>query len=154
MKLLVDLAEEEFGGHHFPSRAFYPHHQSFNDLEEAANDGCDFCRLVVDLFKGIPADIAIRISPTWLRPGDAHGSIKSAYTLAKTLKQSDVKVALGCNSQGGRSTHIPLQAVGAFDVLMIQVGPEYEMDIDGDNDGQLCGTLPEMLLTITTPPGM
>jgi len=152
MKLLVDLAREEFGGHHFPSRSFYSHHPSFNDLEEAANNGCDFCRLVVDLFKGTPADIAIRISPKWLSSDSAHGNIKSAYSVAKTLKISDVKIALGCNPQGVRSTHVPIWTVGTFDTLLIQVGPEYQMEIDDDNDEYLLNTLPEIPLTITTPP--
>ncbi|KAK5659916.1 hypothetical protein OQA88_13380 [Cercophora sp. LCS_1] len=152
MKVLVDLAEEEFGGHHFPSHAFYSHHQSFHDLEEAANNGCEFCQFVIDLFKGTPGGFPTRIYPKWLTADGTHGNIKSAYTVAKAMKKSDVKIALGCNSRAGISTRVPLWTVGAFDVLMIQVGPEYEMDI-GDNDEYEITTLREICLTITTPPG-
>ncbi|KAL7942113.1 heterokaryon incompatibility domain-containing protein [Trichoderma barbatum] len=120
VEALSGLAKQEFSGHEFPTSAFYQHHKSFHDLEQAANAGCGLCLLVVDCFKGIP----------WIRGESYQFSSysweqaevveSSAYTAAKQVASSDVKVSIGTD-------HVylgdGLDKVRCFNTLLVQVGP-------------------------------
>ncbi len=56
---LLDLYYEdgvdEYGYPNYSMERFYQHHQSISNLEQAANNGCDLCQLILDSFKGLPA---------------------------------------------------------------------------------------------------
>ncbi|KAK1830601.1 HET-domain-containing protein [Podospora conica] len=140
------LTEEEYSGCTFPTKAYYKHHPTFGHLEQAANDGCDFCRLILDCFKGAERD-----HYTW--PPEWEGLDAdlewSMYAAAKRLDVSDVKLALDS------STAISSEkGVCAFDVMMVQVGRRSEVeDEDGDdhNDPDYWDQrVPPLRLTLST----
>ncbi|PKK54203.1 hypothetical protein CI102_1010 [Trichoderma harzianum] len=118
---LIGLAEQEFSGHEFPASAHYQHHNSFHDLEQAANGGCNLCSLIVDCFKGIPwirGESYQFSSCLWETPGiEIEGS---AYDAAKQLALFDVKLSIGTD-------HVylgdGLDKVRSFNTLLVQIGP-------------------------------
>ncbi|OTB06054.1 hypothetical protein M426DRAFT_9880 [Hypoxylon sp. CI-4A] len=55
IKSLVQLAKTGFKENRVPGDIFYPHHHSLGDLEQAAQNGCDLCRLILDSSKRLPA---------------------------------------------------------------------------------------------------
>ncbi|KAL7937009.1 heterokaryon incompatibility domain-containing protein [Trichoderma chlorosporum] len=122
VEALLDLAKQEFSAHYFPTSSYYQHHSSFNDLDQAANAGCDLCLLIVDCLKGIPW--------TWDEVGEfppyrwekAEVDIEdSAYTVAKQVALSDVKLSIGTD-------HLYLgdgiDKVRSFNTLLVQIGPQ------------------------------
>lgn len=101
---LVGLAETEFTAGSFPQRAFYQHHASLDDLEDAASKSCALCRLILGYLQGThDSDDGLPL-----------------YTRAKQLPFTSVKVAIN-------STHVyatePLDRVQVFDALMVHIGP-------------------------------
>lgn len=142
---LVALAQKEFTANEFPQNSFYQHHSSFDALEQAANDGCNFCQLVLECFKGTPSREStgdLLWPKEWLR-GDCDVS-ESMYAEAKDLDESSIKIAIN-------STHVyatvDLDAVEAFDALLVRVGPnECQLDPFDDDSPILC-------LTLSTPRG-
>lgn len=138
---LIELARKEFAGDTFPSRAYYLHHSSVDDLEDSADKGCSFCLLLVRCFKATPSD--------WneMPPYHNNGSI---YDLAKWLPISDIKISIN-------STHVchgeSLDLVRTFDTVMVQIGSkEYSPYSSEDDTGDWA--FPHFPLTITTPRGM
>jgi hypothetical protein len=143
---LLFLADEEYSGCTFPTKAYYQHHPSFDHLERAAHDGCDLCRLILDCFKG-----AARDHYTW--PPEWEGSDadveSSMYAAAKRLDVSDVKLALDSSTAFAGK-----QGVCVFDVMMVQVGRRSEVE-DSDNaddyeDDYWDQRVPPLRLTLST----
>ncbi|KAL6831267.1 hypothetical protein J3E69DRAFT_379138 [Trichoderma sp. SZMC 28015] len=121
VEALIELAKQEFSGHEFPASAYYQHHNSFHDLEQAANAGCDLCLLIVDCFKGIPwirGESYQFSSYLWEKPEIELED--SAYDAAKQLTLSDVKLSIGTD-------HVylgdGLDKVRSFNTLLVQIGP-------------------------------
>ncbi|KAL6807117.1 heterokaryon incompatibility domain-containing protein [Trichoderma sp. SZMC 28013] len=121
IETLIRLAKQEFSGYEFPASAYYQHHNSFHDLEQAANSSCDFCLLIVDCFKGIPwiRGESYEISSyLWEQPEIEIED--SAYNAAKQLALSDVKLSINTDhvySEDG------LDKVRSFTTLLVQIGP-------------------------------
>jgi hypothetical protein len=141
---LVELAEQEFSSHNFPQQAFYQHHASFDDLEESANKGCDFCVLILESFKGSGPVIDAQWPETWL--GRECGVHNSMYFEAKSLDVSDVKVCIN-------TEHLYLseriERVQVFDTLLVQVGIISNPSEDAEDQA-----LPPLSLTLSVPRGM
>ncbi|KAL7963429.1 heterokaryon incompatibility protein domain-containing protein [Trichoderma compactum] len=121
VETLIRFAKQEFSGHEFPASAYYQHHNTFHDLEQAANAGCEFCLLIVDCFKGIPwirGESYEFSSYLWEQPGIEIED--SAYDAAKQLALSDVKLSIGTD-------HVylgdDLDKVRSFNTLLVQIGP-------------------------------
>lgn len=147
-KLLL-LAEEEYSGCTFPTTAYYQHHPSFGHLEQAADNGCDLCRLILDCFKGAPRD-HYTWPPEWEGPdGDVESSM---YAAAKRLDVSDVKLAL--DSSTGLAG---AKGVSVFDVMMVQVGRRSEVEEEddaGDYEGNFWDQrVPPLRLTLSASRG-
>ncbi|KAK7416170.1 hypothetical protein QQX98_005367 [Neonectria punicea] len=112
---LVGLINTEYQASIFPQHGFYPHHRSFRDLEQAARDGCGFCQLVLDYFKGSPKG---RFWPIeW--QGPACDPDTSMYAAAMALDDSDVKIAISTDHVWSDE---PFELVKVFDTLLVQVG--------------------------------
>ncbi|KAF6797617.1 heterokaryon incompatibility protein, partial [Colletotrichum sojae] len=95
---LLDLARIDFTAHTFSKEAFFKHHKSFDDLEDAAREGCDLCRLVLESFQRAPCPDEDPwewpdewIEDTEFRPEDRSGTM---YSIAKGLQVSDIKLCL------------------------------------------------------------
>ncbi len=134
VRVLLDLAKEEFGSWDFPRRAFYQHHQSLHDLEEAARQGCDLCHLILDSFKGAPTenDRPTTWPRNWLGPQcPIDGSM---YAVAKGLPDSNVRV---CINSDAYYSLITLNEVSMLDMLLVQVGPREIPAEDQDRDADL-----------------
>lgn len=143
VSLLVDLAEKEFESYIFPQRASYRHHCSFENLEKSAENGCDFCQLVLECFKCTPADDDLPQDwpSEWIGPECA--TERSMYGIAKSLPISDVKICIASDSVPYGE---PLEKVRVFDAIMVQVGPRAENDEDDWTWG-----MPPLVLTLSTP---
>lgn len=143
---LVDLAKADFAVHTFPDQAFYRHHSSFDKLESSGDNGCDFCRLVLECFKRTPTkdDEPTYWPSEWVGPEDY--SEDSMYTIAKKLPISDVKL---CISSAAMYSTDPLAKASMLDTVMVQVGPKSSEDEEYD---EIWG-LPPLLLTLSTPRG-
>lgn len=143
---LVQLAKREFGGHFFPENAFYRHHGSFDALERSADDGCDFCQLIIDCFKGSPKPRNLTWPEVWEGPGcDIE---ESMYAAAKNLEVSDVKICINADHVFFQQ---PLESVEVFDLLLVQVGPRE--DAVRDEDASFDG-FPVLKLAFSAPRGM
>ncbi len=159
---LLDLAKEEFKGCEFPRRAFYQHHQSFHDLEEAAERGCDFCSLILNEFKGtLTKDDGRPV--TWPRNwlGSQCPIDDSMYAVAKELPDSNVRIGINSDAYYSATT---LNEVSMLDTLLVQVGPRTIPDEDQDQDADLSDPkyweagqyweLPALWLDLSTPQSM
>ena len=147
---LVDLTQREFEGHSFPKVAYYQHHSCFDDLEQAANDGCDLCQLILDCFRGTPFKGEINWPEEW--EGPQCNIDTSIYSETKYLDATDVKISI--NSEHVYSDE-PLEKVRVLDNLLVQVGPrqgdafnEETRDYDYDNEG-----FAKLRLVLTTSHG-
>lgn len=111
---LVSLAVEEFDGHQFPQRAFFEHHRSFEELENSAETGCDFCQVILESFQTTPES-----------PGDDRtldetcDNSESLYAAARFVEPSHVKISI--NSDHVYSFEARDQ-VRVFDTILVQVG--------------------------------
>lgn len=150
---LVELAEQEFSAHYFPRQAFYKHHASFDELEESAMKGCDFCTIVIDCFKGYGSIDVIGAYPfsryerTWLgRDCDINSSM---YDEAKGLDISDVKVCINADHLGSSDTVTNVQV---FDIVMVQVGDA--LSWNSELTSEVDETLPALSLTLSSQRGM
>lgn len=119
---LFNLAKDEFSGHDFPASAYYQHHNSFHELEQSANAGCDLCLLIVDCFKGIEWTTGdYQFSPYAWETATELDIENTAYATAKQLAVSDVKLSISTD-------HVylgdPLDNVQSFNTLLVQVGPK------------------------------
>ncbi|KAK6451732.1 hypothetical protein FP744_10007983 [Trichoderma asperellum] len=128
---LLNLTKDEFSGHEFPTSAYYQHHNSFHDLEQSANDGCDLCLLILDCFKGIEWTEGDYQFPLYAWETATELNIEdTAYTAAKELAVSDVKLSLSTD-------HVylgdPLGKVECFNTLLVQVGPR-ELPDESDSN--------------------
>ncbi|KAB5540401.1 heterokaryon incompatibility protein-domain-containing protein [Coniochaeta sp. 2T2.1] len=144
---LVELAEKEFVSRQFPKTAYYRHHESFLDLEQAAIAGCDLCQLILDCFKGAEHDY------TWPREWQGPDSDldTSMYTAAKELDVSDVKICIEADQcfSGDAIEHVRV-----FDTLVVQVGSDEERPRDDGEDDEyddMIQPLPPLLLTLRVP---
>ncbi|ROT39006.1 HET-domain-containing protein [Sodiomyces alkalinus F11] len=144
---LVHLTERDFNGHVFPEEGFYRHHDSFDALERSANDGCDFCQLIIDCFKGSPnIHNTIRWPERWEGQGPSCNMETSMYAAAKRLKNSDVKISINANHVFSWTS---LEAVEVFDLLLVQVGPREETPRD-EETGREVG-FPTLTLSFSVP---
>ncbi|KAB5576438.1 heterokaryon incompatibility protein-domain-containing protein [Coniochaeta sp. 2T2.1] len=144
---LVELAEKEFMSRQFPKTAYYKHHESFSDLEQAANAGCDICQLILDCFKGVEHEY------TWPREWQGTDSDldTSMYAAAKELDVSDVKTCLEADQCFYGDT---IEHVRVFDTLVVQVGSDEERPRDDGEDedyDDMIQPLPPLLLTLRVP---
>ena len=147
---LVRLAEQEFTSRRFPEKAYYRHHESFSDLEQSADAGCDLCQLILDCFKGVEHEYM------WPKEwqgteGDLDGSM---YAAAKELDTSDVKISLEADQcfSGDNIEHVRV-----FDALVVQVGSDEERPRDDEGDEEyddMIQPLPPLLLTLRVPRSM
>lgn len=48
MEILVKSAKVEFKAQQLPSKSFFQHHHSISKLEASANNGSDFCQLLLE----------------------------------------------------------------------------------------------------------
>ncbi|KEY69346.1 hypothetical protein S7711_09739 [Stachybotrys chartarum IBT 7711] len=144
---LVNFARKEFSYLSFPEVAFYKHHGSFNDLEDSARDGCDFCRIIIDIFKGTPDDEYGLTA--WPREWHGEGCHPDGtiYDIAKALKISDVKI---CLASYFINTDAELDQARILDSLLVQVGPRliFSDNPDSDHDDF---SLPPLPLTLSSP---
>ena len=146
---LVELAKKEFSGHVFPKQAYYKHHDSIDDLEKSAENGCSFCLFVLRCSKAIPSDAKEMWEQDYHSLDCESAESASIYEVAKSQPQSDIKIAIN-------SSHLyvsePLDLVRLFDVLMVQIGPSDDFtnpDLEGEDR-----PLEFMSLTLTAPKGM
>ncbi|UKZ46432.1 hypothetical protein TrVGV298_000635 [Trichoderma virens] len=121
VEALLKLVKHEFSGHEFPASAYYQHHSTFCDLEQAAHAGCELCSLIVECFKGIPWTRGESYQFSSYKWEKAEVDIEdSAYTAAKQVALSDVKLSIGTD-------HVylgdGLDKVRSFNTLLVQVGP-------------------------------
>ncbi|KAF2665660.1 HET-domain-containing protein [Microthyrium microscopicum] len=145
IEALVELAEREFSAHIFPKHAFYQHHSSFSNLEQSALQGCDFCGLILECFKGSPGQYE-----TWPYKweGSQNDITKSMYAFAKELDESDIKIALNA---GNLYLNRTIEEVLVFDSVLVQVGPGENYDaeyVDEDEEGSW--QLPPLELRLRT----
>lgn len=106
-----------------PASLCYEHHESFLDLENAANNGCPLCQFIVDCFKW--AAFQDGRLPKW--PVDDKPSADlagSMYAVAKRLEVSDVKICL----DNRRMTWEWIMAK-SIDKMQVRVGPIYELPL-------------------------
>ncbi|KAL7915290.1 heterokaryon incompatibility domain-containing protein [Trichoderma velutinum] len=124
LETLFRLAKQEFSGHDFPTSAYYQHHGSFHDLEQAATAGCDLCLLIVDYMKGIHwvrGESWEFDSNIWENPENPGIDIKdSAYNAAKQVALSEVKLSIGTDHVYAGDG---LDKVRSFNTLLVQIGP-------------------------------
>lgn len=135
---LVKLARPRFSNLLPAKQNCYPHHKSFDALEETAEQGCDFCQIIVSGFKSTdyPA----------LGPG------VTLYTALQLLPKDKTDVKLSIHTTHLRNCPQEFEKVEVFDVLMVQAGPLMDdksvLDFDELHEWRL-----ELLLTLTTPRG-
>jgi hypothetical protein len=146
--LLVRLAKEEFKPRKFPDHAFYEHHRSFVDLEEAALGGCKFCQTILERFRaGQSPDFGYQEWIGWYPSHD----VDSIYAAAKELlSSSDVKISMNYSyTLGDNDWHHNVH----YDEILVQVGP-----MQGSSSGAKYSTteevqLPTLRLTVTSIKG-
>ncbi|KAH6991473.1 heterokaryon incompatibility protein-domain-containing protein [Ilyonectria sp. MPI-CAGE-AT-0026] len=106
-----------------PPSLCYQHHASFLDLENAANNGCPLCQLIVDCFKWTAyQDGHI---PRWPRDHKPSAELAgSMYAVAKGLEVSDVRICLN-------NRHITSEwnMSRSVDQMNVRVGPFYELPL-------------------------
>ena len=128
---LAELAEKEFESHFFPQHAYYEHHHSNADLEQSAEDGCDFCDLILDCLKTTPDEPHASSGKNSARVCEISDSI---YSFAKQLERSDVRLCI-------ISDHVylndPIPKVKVFDTLLIQIGHVNKVAANDDENDQL-----------------
>lgn len=146
---LVNLTSREFHGHEFPQSAYYQHHSCFQDLEHAANDGCDLCQLILECFKGTPYDGDLIWPNEWEGEGCDVGS--SMYAEAKCLDVSDVKISINSEDVWSFAT---LGSVKVLDNLLVQVGPRQEDPYDEETGVYAEEGLPKLRLILSTSRGI
>lgn len=149
---LVELAEKEFVARKFPKKAFYRHHESFSDLEQSADGGCDLCRLILDCFRGTETDLSNLSRAEWR--GSACDLVTSMYAAAKALGVSDVKICVEADQcvSGAKIDHVRV-----FDTLKVQFGVSREVAFDSKENPKTDGflrALPPLLLTLRVRRGM
>ncbi|KAF2125004.1 HET-domain-containing protein [Dothidotthia symphoricarpi CBS 119687] len=129
---LIDLVPIELAGHDFPQKDFYQHHDSIEDLENSANEGCDFCGFILECLKGF-RDTDRWIADEW--EGAGLQVEDSLYTAAKKLPFSHIKF---CITSAELKIDSTLADVRAYDRLLVQVGPikDYGNDYDLEVDDQ------------------
>lgn len=148
---LLEVARVDFQPGDFSNKAYFQHHESFNDLEKAGRQGCDFCRLVLECFQRTPCfdeepwDWPDRwIEKTESSPDDL--TTITMYSVAKGLAVSDIKLCLN-------ATHLysiqGFEDAKVFDEVLIQVGePSSE-----SQDGTVMWSCPVLRLILNTPRG-
>ncbi|VBB79502.1 Putative protein of unknown function [Podospora comata] len=139
---LFELTKQEVDFHDFPSSAYYKHHKSFNDLEQSAINGCDLCQLIIHAFKQNPVEEDQYFGLS------SQDETMSMYEKAKSLEQSDVKIAL-TSTYPYRDNSSPLTIV---DTLAVQVGGFMNVDYGDDDVIQLHYEIPVMPLRLVVPP--
>ncbi|KAI6552575.1 hypothetical protein MCOR04_010870 [Pyricularia oryzae] len=146
---LVELARIEFEAHIFPQNAYYQHHASFDDLEASANNGCDFCGLILECFQqSISKDKRPLLWPyEWdpEQPLSRPTGSDTMYAVAKSLSVSDIKLCVN-------ATHLYLgqgiKEARVFDEILVQVGP---LPAVNDDDVEPEWSMPQLRLTLESP---
>lgn len=146
---LVDLTSTELHGHEFPQAAYYQHHSCFQDLEHAANDGCDLCQLILECFKGTPFKGDLTWPEEW--EGEGCDVERSMYAEAKDLDVSDVKISINSEDVWFFAT---LESVRVLDNLLVQVGPRQDDPYDEETGVYAEEGLPKLRLILSTPRGI
>lgn len=118
------IPDYESANGEYPDRSTrYPHHSSFEDLEQAAAVGCDLCGLIVKIFKSVDG----RDEHSWDWPKElleqqSEGYV-SVYRLVKMLPGSThTKVQIYINTSrlyGANTKGEP----PVLDLVMVHVGP-------------------------------
>jgi hypothetical protein len=131
IQTLVALAEDEFSGHAFPQRAYFSHHNSMAELEEAAHHGCEFCQLVLQCFQYTPTteENPSEWPSGWEKP--AVQNQDNMYAVAMALQDSNVKLAINAEHVFFGDT---LDSVQVLDTIIVQLGPVYDDTEDGDDE--------------------
>ncbi|TVY47297.1 hypothetical protein LOCC1_G002862 [Lachnellula occidentalis] len=116
---LVELAETELSGHDFPQQAFYQHHGSYEKLKCSAQEGCEFCQLILEGFENVPVR-------------EAYWEGETRSSAVEGLESSDIKICI--NSEHIYSGHT-IEEVQMFDILMVQCGdPINASSEDGEEE--------------------
>lgn len=114
---LVDLAHKEFSrDDRVPSAACYQLHDSIEDLELAADAGCEFCYLLVACLKGY-VDNGHWFADEW--EGEECNPEDSLLAVARQLPQSEVRLCIASEDSDMNDT---LADIKVFDTLLVQVG--------------------------------
>ncbi|OLN92774.1 hypothetical protein CCHL11_06733 [Colletotrichum chlorophyti] len=132
IETLVELAKTGFEAQEFPQTAYYQHHQSFDDLEREAGNGCEFCQLILNCFLHTPCPEPkpMEWPLGWNRELDLKQETqpRTMYSIAKELAVSDVKLCINATHLYGRQ---PLEDAEVLDEILVQVGPLYAETEDG-----------------------
>lgn len=106
----------------------YPLHSSFEELEQAADAGCELCGLIVKIFKSVDGrDIDSWEWPRGLLEKQGDGDI-SVHDLVKGFQDSTdtkVRVYIGTSGMYGAGTQ---GEPPVLDTLMVHVGPHFKHD--------------------------
>lgn len=144
LESLVNLTEIETAEYHkFPRQAFYQHHQSFDDLESSAHNGCEFCTLILKCFLGTSADTEFELlewPEQWM--GKNCDPDASMYAVAKELDSSSVGIALNSHEPWDQDWVGPHH----FDTLLVQVGLKLNL-----SDRGTYSALPPLPLSLIIP---
>lgn len=125
---LVDLAHKEFSrDNSVPSAACYQLHDSIVSLEIAADEGCDFCNLIMACLKGY-VDNDNWIADEW-EGEDCHPE-HSLLARARRLLQSEVRL---CIVSDDSDRDDAFADVKVLDAILVQVGPHDELGGDIDD---------------------
>lgn len=150
---LIDLAHEEFSQNdRVPSAACFQLHDSVENLEIAADAGCEFCHFLVACLKGYP-DNGNWIADAW--QGENCELEHSLLSKARQLQRSEVRqlqrseVRL-CIVSDDSDPNDKLADVKVLDTLLVQIGPH---DAVGEELEDGMETFPVFKLTLATSRG-
>lgn len=150
IELLLDLACIDFKAHTFSQEAYFQHHQSFDDLEDAARQGCDFCLLVLESFYRTPCpdEDPWEWPDEWIDDVESQQDLHSntLYSVLKGLGVSNIKLCLNAthlySGQGFEDAQV-------FDEILVQVGKPYSETEDGTS----IWSCPLLRLSLIMPTG-
>ncbi len=128
IRTLIEPAKKEFSDREralsFPEVGYYPHHQSFDDLENSARQGCDFCDLILKSSRTLPGPDISGTYPDvwhcWERLDSAAIKYDSIYSAAEA-RNADVRIALACSFEYMYSK-TAMEEVAILDTLHVQFG--------------------------------
>jgi hypothetical protein len=107
--------------------------------------GCDFCRLILECFKGTP-----KYTPypgSW--PDDWLGSQckieDSMYAMAKKRPNSNVRLSINSDNVSSGDT---IEQVSVLNTILVKVGPDEILYDDGEDDEEFLSYPPQLVLRI------
>jgi hypothetical protein len=116
---------------HIPNRAdaYFRHHDSVDDLENAANKGCDVCNLIVNTLKGYEEEEQWTVSPDkWV--GSECDPEKSLFAVAQRMPKSNVSVSIASGTSHGATRN----GATLLDTLLVQIGPLQGGDMEAEEE--------------------